>query len=110
MTSLDDLANAVRERYPLASVSVAHLVSGASALDVVLKDRLFVVEHRPGEGFGVSQVKDDEGFLHGHQDVSGELSWISNRLFEMLERSSGVDGSGRETVATDQPAARRVVG
>jgi len=66
---LDSVADLIRSWYPEARVSVDHFDSGASLLSVVYRGRLFNVETRPGEGVGVGEVRDDEGFTLGYDNV-----------------------------------------
>ncbi len=61
----------IRDRFPSAQVSLTHFPSGCVSLDVILHDKLSVLDYRPSEGYGLSlDVQENEGFL-GHDRCSG---------------------------------------
>ena len=97
--TVDDLAELVRRRYPPATAAVGHRSSGRIVLDVVLGERLFVLEYFPGEGFGVDEVADEEAFLVGSRNVFDDAIGAGVCLLKLLDGVMIRDDARIATVA-----------
>ncbi len=62
MTSIDELANVIRDRFPSASVALKHFPSGSASLDIVFHEKLSVLHHRLGEGCGLVTFRTTRDF------------------------------------------------
>jgi hypothetical protein len=71
-SSLDNVVDALRARYPEASIAVDHFPSSAFMMDVRLGGRLFVMSYAPRLGFAVGEVRDGDSF-----DAGKQTCWIS---------------------------------
>jgi hypothetical protein len=61
MTTIQRLKRDVLKRFPEASVEEEHFPSGNTWIDIRFHGTLFVVEHKPGQGYGISQVRHQPG-------------------------------------------------
>src|SRR5437588_9694504 len=68
MTTMQRLKRQVLKHFPMASVQEEQFPSGSTWLDVRLNGTLFVVEHRVGNGFGVSELRRPAG-MAGYGDA-----------------------------------------
>jgi hypothetical protein len=84
-----DLSKRIGEAYPDARVELSRFPSGNAMLDVVRCERLYVLEYAPARGgFGVDEVREDEGFLVGYAFTSEDFEPAAERLWELVNDSS----------------------
>lgn len=67
-----------------AKVEITSFPSGAAMLDVWRAGRLFVLAYFPGEGFGVDEVLDGEGFEMGYRHFFQDFDRAANQLMAMV--------------------------
>ncbi len=70
---LEALVQEIKRIFPLARVDFDYFSSGTASVGVALEGRFFVLDYFPKEGFGVSEVLDGEGWLHGHEHSFANL-------------------------------------
>ena len=82
---LRSFSEALRLELSSARIDFVVFPSGAAMLDVVIGDRLFVLESGTNGECGVSEVRKAEGFIAGHRFTS--LAWqpAAKRLQELVE-------------------------
>ena len=89
---ITDLARRVQSGFPDARVELTRFPSGGAMLDVVRCERLYVLEYAPTRGgFGVDEVRDDEGFLTSYAFASEDFEPAAERLWELVSRSAPAD-------------------
>ena len=84
--ALKELAAQLSWQYPEASVALSPWCS-AWFLHVVICSRHFVLEFRPGEGYGVSENVDETDGWKGHEDAFQEFTLAKDKLVEKIEKS-----------------------
>ena len=87
---MDDFARIKRlseqlEMIPGQSVKLSTFPSGAAMLNVHSRDRLFVLAFSPKFGFGVDEVKDDDGISNFYRFVFRDFENAEKQLWELLK-------------------------
>ncbi len=82
---LRSFSDALRHELPSARINFLAFPSGAVMVDVVIGDRLFVLESRANGECGVSEVRKHEGFVPGHRFTSFDWPPAAARLRELVE-------------------------
>jgi hypothetical protein len=70
---------------PGQSVKLSTFPSGAAMLNVHSKDRLVVLAVSPKCGFGVDEVKDDDGISNFYRYVFKDFESAEKQLWELLK-------------------------
>ena len=93
---LRSFSEELRHELPSAHIDFVVFPSGAAMLDVVIGDRLFVLESNANGECGVSEVRKAEGFIAGHKFTSTDWQPAAERLQELAEAADRL----AETTAT----------
>ncbi len=83
---IDTLLSHLREQIEYAKINVERprRPDGVWIVDVRVEDRLFVVELKPGVGFGISLVTDDSGYGERPDEMYLDASTAADRLAELV--------------------------
>lgn len=77
--------------WPDSEVTLEEFPSGAAMYSVVLAAKLFVLEYRPGHGYGVSLVPDGpEAWISGHNFVTQDFEAAKDHLLELIRENTSV--------------------
>jgi hypothetical protein len=81
-----DLARQIRLDVPGATTNVQVFGSGAVSLEVRIRDRLFVMDFSPSQGFGVDEVGGtaEEGFNSGYRHGTKKFDEAVEMLRSLL--------------------------
>ena len=93
---MQELAERIEAKIPDAKSSMTTFPSGGGMLDVHRGERLFVMSYTPADGFGVDEVKQDDGFVIGYQYLFPEFEQASEKLWQLAAVDSLVDNSCSE--------------
>jgi hypothetical protein len=83
-SEIESLVARIKASFPGVVTEVEHFPSGAAMLDVRWLGRLFVLAYSPSGGFGVDEVKDDEGMEMGYRFRSADYAEAVEELFRLL--------------------------
>jgi hypothetical protein len=72
LAKLREFSESLKVELPTARIELTEFPSGAAMLDVVIDNRLFVLEYYSNGQCGAGEVHEDEGFLLGHPFVSDD--------------------------------------
>jgi hypothetical protein len=61
--------------------------SGAIMLDIFCQSRMFVLAYSPRNGFGIDEIKDDDGFELGYKFHAENFDTAKEKIKELLESS-----------------------
>ena len=81
--AMQGLVDHITLRYPGARVELEPWCS-ALFVKVFIEGRHFVLEFRPGEGFGVSEVVDEVDAWTGHSHAFKEFEEARSKFLEMI--------------------------
>jgi hypothetical protein len=79
-----DLGRDLYARFPSATASLSIGARNARMLDVRLNQRMFVLEQRPEQGYGVGEVTEDHGFNMGYAQTFEDFEQAKECLLAML--------------------------
>lgn len=80
-----DLAKGISSAHSDVSTELTEFTSGGAMLDVRNgKGRLFVMAYTPTHGYGVDEVREDEGFLPGYQYSFTEFDDAADQLQRLI--------------------------
>lgn len=81
---LEPLCRRLHHLHPSARVEPDYFASGAAMLDVVMGGRVFVMECDPDRGFGVDEVRADEGFNTAYRHRYASFEEAERQLLLLL--------------------------
>jgi len=81
---IESLVPRIKASFPGVITEVEHFPSGAAMLDVRWRGRLFVLAYSSNGGFGVDEVKDNEGMEMGYRFRSADYPEAAEELFRLL--------------------------
>ena len=94
---VESFCEKLRRIYPTATVRLDPLPSGVYFLEVTLHGKFFMIEYSPRWGYGIGEVKDEDGgFNSGHPYSSDTWEGATQRLLGVLD----------ECVAAHTPAGQ----
>jgi hypothetical protein len=81
------LAEQLKSALPATNTEVHTFPSGAVMLDVRHSGRLFVLAYTPAGGFGVDEVREEEGFEMGYRFLSKDFREAAEELHRLLREA-----------------------
>lgn len=81
---LKQLCGRINAHYPDARLELHLFNSGNAMLHILIKDELYVLEYVEAEGFGVTRVTDENGWMRGSDVCFVTLQEAEHYLFARL--------------------------
>jgi hypothetical protein len=84
--NIEQLKADLQRRLPDASITLREGRQGIAMLSIVRNERLFVMEFRPNEGYGVDEINDgvNNGWNMGYRHVISDFNSAAQKLLDLL--------------------------
>ena len=83
-----ELARQIEEAFSDVEIDLMVFPSGSVMLDIRRHSRLYVLAYSPQRGFGVDEVRGEEGFLVGYAFASPDFDPAAEQLWALVSKSS----------------------